>query len=172
MKALNETPHKDSIESTSDVDSRAANSNETNSSSNTSRLNKTDFLQFDASLGESDAYLQLLIEQLKSLENRRTGLVGEKQSGSAHNNNNNNNDLQKMDNNSGENVKAKQASNAELAVNNLLDNKSITSHGSDEVDKDVKVYDSVINATEVGCFWFFGDIKFFLYHFFNFDKQK
>lgn len=170
IKSLNET-HKDSlnfnsVESSSDIDSKAAtNSNENSnyypSSSNTSRLNKTDFLQFDSSLSESDAYLQLLIEQLKSLENRRTCLLGEKQSISTNNNNsikstngNSANDLQKIDNNSSENSKIKQNSNTELAVNNILDNKSITSHGSDDVDKDIKVYDSVINATEVKLFFF------------------
>jgi len=96
----------------------------TASSSNTSLLNKSDFIQFDSSLTESDAYLQLLIEQLKGLELKKSSLLNEKSScGDASQTN-------------------EPSTSAENANETIKDN-------SNSKEQDLKTIDSVINATEV-----------------------
>ncbi len=96
----------------------------TASSSNTSLLNKSDFIQFDSSLTESDAYLQLLIEQLKGLELKKSSLLNEKSScGDASQTN-------------------EPSTSAENANETIKENSS-------SKEQDLKAIDSVINATEV-----------------------
>ena len=96
------------------------------SSSNTSLLNKSDFIQFDSSLTESDAYLQLLIEQLKGLELKKMSLLNEKCV----------------------NVSVAAQSNETSKISTESSNESTNENSSDK-EQDAKAIDSVINATEV-----------------------
>ena len=96
------------------------------SSSNTSLLNKSDFIQFDSCLTESDAYLQLLIEQLKGLELKKMSLLNEKCV----------------------NVNDAPQSNETSKISTETSNESTNENSSDK-EQDAKAIDSVINATEV-----------------------
>ena len=94
-----------------------------NMSSNTSRLNKSDFMQFDSSLTESDAYLQLLIEQLKGLESRKVNLLKDKSA-----------------------IEVKKSDDSFNSVLSESKNGDVISINKEE---DAQYIDSVITATEV-----------------------
>jgi hypothetical protein len=106
----------------------------TASSSNTSLLNKSDFIQFDSSLTESDAYLQLLIEQLKGLEIKKSSLLNEKSSS----------------------VDAGQTNEPSTSAENA---NEIIKENSNSKEQDLKTIDSVINATEVRILIFISYVR-------------
>ena len=116
---------------------------ENNMSSNTSRLNKSDFLQFDTSLTESDAYLQLLIEQLKGLEVRKTNLLKDKSAFVDQ--------------------ATSPAANTDLNASTKEENPQGDQENTSE--QDMESIDSVINATEVSLSGLIGHMWFSLTHF-------
>ena len=122
------------------TESQTHNANEDNfndvaSTSNTSRLNKSDFLQFDLNLTESDAYLQLLIEQLKDLELKRSDFLKNKSNADSKSS------IQL--NNGGSEISIH--SSREESVNSGEDLTSTK-------EQDLQNIDTVINATEVSRF--------------------
>jgi len=117
-----------SISNSNNINGESSNEeyfNSVASSSNTSLLNKSDFIQFDSSLTESDAYLQLLIEQLKGLELKKLSLLNEKSSS----------------------VEVPQSNDSSRTSTDI--NKETIYGISNVNEQDAKTIDSIINATEV-----------------------